>query len=74
MKKKALQTQVGGNHYAKGGIQLVEFCHSNQIPFMEGTAMKYLFRWQKKGGVEDLKKAKHYIDMIIELEDNKLKK
>ena len=63
-----LQQQVGGNHYKKMAIQVVEFCYKNNIPYMEGAAIKYLCRWRDKGGIEDLKKAKHYIDLIIESE------
>lgn len=49
-------------------IQPVEFIHANGIGFCEATAIKYLCRWRKKGGIQDLKKAKHFIDVLIELE------
>lgn len=65
----ALGVQVGGNHYLEYKIQPVEFLHKNQIPYMEGCAIKYLCRWRAKGGLEDLKKAKHYIDLIIDMEE-----
>ena len=65
----ALDTQVGGSHYkSERGIQPVEFIHSNGLTFIEGNVIKYVWRWKDKGGVEDLKKARHYIDMLIELE------
>lgn len=64
----AMSTQVGGGHYKSMVIQPVEFIHRNGIGYIEGNAIKYLCRWKDKGGVEDLKKARHYIDMLIEME------
>ena len=66
--KNALSTQEGGSHYKDMKIQPVEFIHANGIGFCEATAIKYLCRWRKKGGIQDLKKAKHFIDVLIELE------
>lgn len=63
-----LQTQVGGNHYKDLKIQPIEFIHANNIPFCEANAIKYLCRWRNKNGRQDLEKAKHYIDLLIELE------
>lgn len=68
MEEKALERQVGGTHYRKLAIQPIEFIHRNGIGFCEGNAIKYLCRWRDKGGVADLEKAKHYIDLLIELE------
>lgn len=64
----ALQTQVGGQHYKGMRIQPVEYCHANGIPFAEGCVIKYVSRWRDKGGVDDLKKARHFLDLLIELE------
>jgi ribosomal protein L37AE/L43A len=64
----ALGAQVGGGHYKDMPIQPFEFIHKNGIGFAEGCAIKYLSRWRKKGGVEDLKKARHFIDLLIEQE------
>lgn len=64
----ALEKQVGGSHYKELKIQPIEFIHANNIPFCEANAIKYLCRWRNKNGIEDLKKAKHYIDLLIELE------
>ena len=58
--------QIGGDHYLKMKIQPSEFANKNNLPFAEGNAIKYICRHKDKGGKEDLKKAKHYIDMIIE--------
>ena len=64
----ALQVQHGGNHYKKFKIQPVEFCHVNGIPYIEATAIKYLCRWRDKGGLQDLEKAKHFIELLIQFE------
>ena len=59
-------TQVGGNHYQTMKIQPAEFINKNEMKFAEGNAIKYICRHVNKGGKQDLEKAKHYIDMIIE--------
>ena len=64
----ALKTQVSGDHYKAMAIQPVEFIHSNGIGYFEGNVIKYVSRWRSKGGIADLEKAKHYIDLLIELE------
>lgn len=61
----ALQEQIGGGHYKKLKIQPVEYIVANNIPYCEGSCIKYLTRWRDKGGVQDLNKAKHFIDIII---------
>ena len=58
--------QVGGNHYQTMKIQPAEFVNKNKMLFAEGNAIKYICRHINKGGKQDLEKAKHYIDMIIE--------
>lgn len=65
---KPLATQVGGSHYKDLKIQPVEYNHANNIPYMEGNVIKYVTRWRAKGGIKDLEKARHYIDLLIELE------
>jgi hypothetical protein len=64
--RESLEKQVGGNHYKDMPIQPVEFIVRNDLGFCEGNAIKYLCRWKLKGGIEDLRKARHYIDMLIE--------
>ena len=64
----ALGVQVGGDHYKKLKIQPIEFIHANGIPFAEGSVIKYVTRWRDKGGVQDLEKARHFLDLLIELE------
>ena len=63
-----LEKQVGGNHYKGFVIQPVEFIYKNNIPFMEGNIIKYVCRHREKNGIQDLQKARHYLDMLIELE------
>ena len=60
--------QVGGDHYQIYKIQPTEFIHTNSIPFIEGNIIKYVMRHKNKNGIEDLKKARHYIDLLIKLE------
>ena len=64
----ALEKQVGGDHYKKQGIQPVEYIHANGIGFFEGNVIKYVTRWRDKGGIADLEKAKHYIELLVQLE------
>jgi len=64
-------TQVGGSHYVGMAIQPVEYIHRNSLGFIEGCVVKYVSRWRNKNGVEDLRKARHFIDLLIELEEGK---
>jgi hypothetical protein len=64
----ALDKQVAGNHYKDLKIQPVEFIQKNKLGFCEGNAIKYLCRWQAKNGIQDLHKAIHYIELLIEME------
>lgn len=64
----ALTIQVAGNHYKQLAIQPVQYIHANKIGYFEGNVIKYVSRWRDKGGVADLEKARHYIDMLIQLE------
>ena len=66
--KSALAVQVAGNHYKDLAIQPVEYIHANGIGYFEGNVIKYVSRWRAKNGIKDLEKAKHYIELLIELE------
>jgi hypothetical protein len=66
---KSLDTQIGGDHYKTLAIQPVEYIHRNNIGYFEGNVIKYVTRWRTKGGVADLEKAKHYLELLIELEN-----
>jgi len=65
----ALDLQVGGSHYKDMAIQPVEYIHANGIGYFEGCVIKYVSRWRNKNGVEDLHKARHFLDLLIEFED-----
>jgi len=66
--KEVTGYQIGGSHYAKYPIQPAEFIHKNNIPYLEGNVIKYVLRHRDKNGRQDLEKALHYINMIIEFE------
>ena len=63
----ALDEQIGGSHYRAGGIQPVQYIEANGLGFCEGNVIKYVSRHRHKNGAEDLKKARHYIDLLLEL-------
>lgn len=66
-----LRKQVGGDHYVNMAIQPLEYILANNIPFVEGAAIKYISRWRNKGGVQDLRKAIQTLEVIIEHEEAK---
>lgn len=66
---KALDTQVGGNHYKNLAIQPVEYIFKNKLGYFEGCVIKYVTRWKSKGGVQDLEKAKHFLELLIDLQE-----
>jgi len=70
----ALEKQEGGNHYKGYSIQPIEYIHANNIPFAEGSVIKYVTRWRDKNGVADLKKAIHFLELLIELESRNARK
>jgi hypothetical protein len=63
----ALQTQVGGSHYQMP-IQHAEFCQRNKLTWCESAAIKYLVRHRSKNKLQDVLKAKHYIEILLDLE------
>jgi len=67
----ALNEQEGGSHYKDFVIQPVEYIHANRLSYLEGNVVKYVTRHRKKGGVDDIRKAIHYLELIIELEYGK---
>lgn len=68
---KAIKQQVGGDHYSSLAIQPMEYILTNGIGFAEGCCIKYVTRWKNKGGIEDLKKARHILDLLIEFESSR---
>jgi hypothetical protein len=70
----ALEKQVEGNHYKDLPIQPVEYIYANALGYFEGNVIKYVSRWRKKNGIADLEKAKHYIELLIQLENRSARK
>lgn len=66
------KVQVGGDHYSRFPIQPMEYIEKNKLPFADGCVVKYITRWRFKNGIEDLRKAKHFIEMLISLEEQKI--
>ena len=67
----ALDTQEGGSHYKDLAIQPIEYSMKNKLDPCQHTIIKYVSRFRNKNGLEDLKKAKHCIDLLIEFEYGK---
>lgn len=65
--------QVGGTHYEQNAIQPWDFIISNNLSYLVGNIIKYLCRYKNKNGVEDLRKARHYLDKLIEVETTERK-
>lgn len=63
----ALDIQEGGNHYKKYKIQPVEFAFANNMPFLDANAFKYICRHADKNGIADLRKARHYLEIMAEM-------
>lgn len=66
--QKASEYQCGGSHYRHFAIQPSEFIHRNNLGFLVGNVIKYVVRYKVKNGRQDLEKAKHYIDLLIQWE------
>ena len=66
----SLEKQVGGKHYRGMKIQPAQFINENKLLFAEGNAIKYICRHKLKGKAEDIKKAIHYLEMILERDYN----
>jgi len=62
----AKDKQVKGDHYKAFRIQPVQFIVQNELGFLEGCIIKRLCRYQSKDGLDDLKKAQHELDLLIE--------
>jgi hypothetical protein len=69
---KALETQIGGNHYKDMKIQPLEFIMANNLPYCEANIIKYVCRYKSKNGLQDLNKARHYLDILIEHEQRRI--
>jgi len=71
--QSALDIQVGGSHYKSLAIQPAVYCHKNRIGKLEGDVIAYVTRWRQKNGIQDLEKARHTLDLIIEMEEAEAK-
>ena len=62
--------QIGGVHYRNqsSGLQHWDMVAMFNLDYFQGNISKYVFRWRDKGGIQDLEKARHYLDKYIELE------
>jgi hypothetical protein len=68
----ANETQVSGSHYKTKTIQPWDYIAANELGYFEGNVVKYVSRWRDKGGIDDLRKAQHYLEKLIELEEDEL--
>lgn len=69
MKRKSpLSAQVGGSHYKAMKIQPVEYIHANGLDYIRGAVIKYVSRDRAKNGAEDIKKAIHFLELLLTLE------
>ena len=68
VRKSPLSIQIGGDHYTKLAIQPMQYSMENGLDALQHTVIKYVTRFRDKNGIEDLEKAKHCIDMLIEYE------
>lgn len=64
----ALDKQVSGSHYKDKGIQPIVYIHANELGFCEGNVIKYVTRHKDKNGAADIRKAIHYLELLLELE------
>ena len=65
---KPLDVQIGGDHYKAMAIQPMEYSMANKLDACQHTIIKYVTRFRDKGGIQDLEKAKHCIDLLIHFE------
>lgn len=64
----ALDKQVAGSHYSTLKIQPIEYIWANGLPFIEGNVVKYITRHRSKGGADDIRKAIHFCELLLEME------
>ena len=67
MIERADDMQIGGSHYKDKSIQPWDYIIANELGYLEGNVVKYVSRWKNKNGIEDLKKAQHYLSKLIEV-------
>ena len=64
--------QVGGEHYKGVDQEHWDWVHANELDYFQGQITKYVYRWKSKNGMEDLRKAHHFLEKYIELESEKI--
>jgi len=64
--------QVGGDHYRNKAIQPWDYIASNNLGYLEGCVIKYVSRYKEKGGIQDLEKAAHYLQKLMEIQSERL--
>lgn len=68
----ANEKQVAGDHYKKyGTLQPWDVIVAWNLGYLDGTALKYIARWRDKGGLDDIRKAIHFLEKFIEVEESK---
>lgn len=78
MRKRAIASmtandvQIAGDHYKDKAIQPWDYIVGNKLGYLEGNVVKYVSRWRDKGGIDDLRKARHYLDKLIEVETEQI--
>ena len=70
---EANETQIAGQHY-RASIQTWDYILAHDLGFLEGNVIKYVTRYRKKDGIQDLLKARHYLDKLIEVENERLRR
>ena len=70
MVPNANDVQIAGTHYKDKSIQPWDYIVANKLGYLEGNIVKYVSRWKDKGGIDDLRKAQHYLAKLIEVVEN----
>lgn len=65
------EKQIGGKHYKDFTMQPWDVVLDWELGYLDGTALKYIARWREKNGIQDLEKAIHFLEKLIETEKNK---
>lgn len=65
--QSANDIQIAGDHYRTKPVQPWDYIAANDLGYFEGNIVKYVSRWREKGGIDDLRKAQHYLTKLIEI-------
>ena len=65
--QSANEIQISGDHYRTKPVQPWDYIAANDLGYFEGNIVKYVSRWREKGGIDDLRKAQHYLSKLIEI-------